>query len=96
VFIQFISHKLTRLAVPYFCIAALAASLLSSTPALRVLFVLQLAIYLTGILNLTALGKTKLGSVTRIAWTFIVLNAAAVVGLWVFATGRDRSIWSKT
>ena len=96
VFIQFVSHKLARLAVPYFCIAALTASLLSSTPALRGLFVLQVAIYLTGILNLTALSKTKFGSVTRIAWTFIVLNAAAVVGLWVFATGRDRSIWSKT
>jgi cellulose synthase/poly-beta-1,6-N-acetylglucosamine synthase-like glycosyltransferase len=95
VFIQFVSHKLTRLAVPYFCIAALAASVLSSTPALRVLFVVQVVFYLIGILNLTALSKTKLGSLTRIAWTFIVLNAAAVVGLWFFATGRDRSIWSK-
>jgi len=28
--------------------------------------------------------------------TFTVLNAAAVVGLWMFATGRDRLAWKRT
>jgi len=93
VFFQFVSHKLMRLVVPYFCLAALVASALSNTPVLRLLFVLQAAFYALGILSLTPLGRSKLGSPTRLSWTFMVLNAAAVVGLWVFATGRDRTIW---
>lgn len=93
VFFQFLSHKLMRLVVPYFCLAALAASALSHTPVVRFLFVLQVAFYALGFLSLTPLGKSKLAAPARLSWTFMVLNSAAVVGLWVFATGRDRTIW---
>ena len=93
VFFQFLSHKLMRLVVPYFCLGALAASALSSTPAIRLLFALQVFLYALGFLSLTSLGKSKLGAPARLAWTFIVLNAAAVMGLWVYTTGRDREIW---
>jgi biofilm PGA synthesis N-glycosyltransferase PgaC len=95
VFWQFLSHKLARLAVPYFCVLALLTSALSHTPALRALFLLQVVFYAAGLLNLTAVGKSKLGALTRISWTFIVLNAAAVMGLWVFVTGRHRTVWKK-
>ena len=93
VFFQFLSHKLLRLVVPYFCIVALAASALSPTPIIRILFVLQVAFYALGFVSLTPLGRSKLGAPARLSWTFMVLNAAAVVGLWVYATGRDRTIW---
>jgi len=93
IWVQFLSHKLARLAVPYFCMVALVASALSTTPELRVLFFLQVIFYATGLLNLTPVGKSKLGAITRISWTFIVLNAAAVMGFWVFVTGRHRTVW---
>jgi cellulose synthase/poly-beta-1,6-N-acetylglucosamine synthase-like glycosyltransferase len=93
VFLQFVSHKLCRLLVPYVCVLALVTSALSPTPALRAVFWLQLVFYVLGLLNLTGLGRSRLGALVRISWTFIVLNAAAVMGLWVFATGRDRRIW---
>jgi len=93
VFFQFVSHKLMRLVVPYFCLAALATSAFSSTPLLRVAFWLQVVFYGLGLLSLTPLGKSKLGALTRVSWTFVVLNAAAVMGLWVFVSGRDRSVW---
>lgn len=95
VFLQFLSHKLFRLLVPYFCLLALASSAVSQTPVLRVLFVLQVAFYAVGFLHGTSLAKSKLGAIIRVSWTFMVLNAAAVMGLWVFATGRDRTIWKK-
>ena len=93
VFFQFASHKLLRLVVPYFCVAALVTSAFSSVALLRVFFVLQLAFYAAGFLSLTPAGKSKLAAPARLSWTFIVLNAAAVVGAWVFFTGRDRTIW---
>jgi biofilm PGA synthesis N-glycosyltransferase PgaC len=93
IFFQFLSHKLLRLVVPYLCLGALVASGLSQTPALRVAFVLQLIFYGAGFLSLTQIGKSTLGAPARLSWTFMVLNAAAVVGLWVFLTGRDRTIW---
>jgi cellulose synthase/poly-beta-1,6-N-acetylglucosamine synthase-like glycosyltransferase len=93
IFFQFLSHKLMRLIVPYCCLAALVASALAANPALRVLFVMQLLFYLLGLLSLTPLAKSKLAAPARLSWTFLVLNAAAVMGLWVYATGRDREIW---
>jgi biofilm PGA synthesis N-glycosyltransferase PgaC len=93
VFCQFLSHKLLRLLVPYLCLAALVASAVSPTTPLRILFVLQVIFYALGFLSLTPFGKSKLGAPARLSWTFIVLNAAAVAALWVYLTGRDRTIW---
>jgi cellulose synthase/poly-beta-1,6-N-acetylglucosamine synthase-like glycosyltransferase len=93
IFFQFVSHKLLRLAVPYFCVVALFTSAVYGTPILRLFFLIQLVFYGVGLLNLTPAGKTRLGALLRVSWTFIVLNAAAVAGLWVFATRRDRAIW---
>ena len=95
VFFQFISHKLARLVVPYFCIAALASSGLTAGAFFRTLFALQLVFYCLGLLNLTVIGRTWIGVFTRVSWTFIVLNAAAVAGFWVFVTGRYRTVWRR-
>ncbi|WP_437815397.1 glycosyltransferase family 2 protein [Sorangium sp. So ce1078] len=96
---EIFSHKLLRLGCPW----ALAALLITSTAAwvgaeasgdvswtlyaTRALFGGQAAFYL-----LAALGGAagKLGSLAR---TFVVLNAAAVVGLWRFARGSQKVTW---
>jgi biofilm PGA synthesis N-glycosyltransferase PgaC len=95
VFFQFMSHKMFRLFVPYFCALALVASAVADGTFYRIVFWLQVVFYAAGLLNLTPIGKSPVGAVVRLAWTFIVLNAAAVTGLWVFATGRDRRIWKQ-
>ncbi len=92
-FFQFVSHKMMRLAVPYFCLVALVASAVAESPVFRLFFILQALFYVAGLLSLTPLGKSRFGSVFRVSWTFLVLNAAAVAGLWVFLTRRDRNIW---
>jgi poly-beta-1,6-N-acetyl-D-glucosamine synthase len=35
----------------------------------------------------------RLGRVASLARTFVVLNTAAVLGLWRFLTGRQRVTW---
>ncbi|WP_437735148.1 glycosyltransferase family 2 protein [Sorangium sp. So ce1335] len=97
--LEVFSHKLLRLVCPW----ALAVLLLTSTVAwigaetsgdvswalyaTRALFGGQVAFYL-----LAALGGAagKLGTLAR---TFVVLNAAAVVGLWRFLRGSQRVTW---
>ncbi len=96
VFFQFVSHKLARLVVPYFCITALVTSLILPGAFFNAAFAVQAIFYLLGILNQTPLGSSPIAKPLRVAWTFIVLNAAAVVGLWVYITRRDDVLWKKS
>jgi hypothetical protein len=89
---EFISHKLSRLAVPFALLAMLTASLFLSTPFYRIALVLQLAFYA---LSIAALAGMKIGPLSRVAdpaRTFLVLNSAAVIAFINFVTGR-KAIW---
>jgi poly-beta-1,6-N-acetyl-D-glucosamine synthase len=84
------SHKLLRLGAPWLLLAlgAASASLVSGGGApLRVLVAGQVAFYLAA-----AAGR-RAGRVGALARTFVVLNAAAVVGLWRQLAGRQRVTW---
>lgn len=95
VLFQFVSHKVLRLLVPYFCVAAWVTSALLPGPFFAAAFALQTLFYLLGILNLTPLRSARGAGLFRVPWTFIVLNAAAVMGLWVFLTRQERMVWRK-
>lgn len=89
---EFISHKLSRLVVPFALVALLVASLFLAAPFYRVALFAQLAFY--G-LSLVALGGMKIGPLSRIAdpaRTFVVLNSAAMVAFVNFVTGR-KAVW---
>ncbi|HET6348550.1 MAG TPA: glycosyltransferase family 2 protein [Candidatus Krumholzibacteria bacterium] len=96
VLFQFISHKLLRLVVPYFCIAAWVSSGLIPHPFFHAVFVAQTLFYAVGFLNLTPLRSTRVGALSRISWTFIVMNAAAVAALWVYLTRQEHAVWRKS
>jgi cellulose synthase/poly-beta-1,6-N-acetylglucosamine synthase-like glycosyltransferase len=96
VMFQFVSHKLLRLVVPYCCVAAWVTSALLPGPLYAAAFALQTLFYFLGVLNLTPLKTSPVATLFRISWTFIVLNAAAVMGLWVFLTRQERMVWRKT
>ena len=89
---EFVSHKLSRLVVPFALLALLVASLSLPEPLYRVALVAQLAFYA---LSLLALGGVKIGPLSRIAdpaRTFVVLNSAALVAFVNFITGR-KAVW---
>jgi poly-beta-1,6-N-acetyl-D-glucosamine synthase len=85
IWFETISHKILRLAAPWLLLALLVVSAASSS--LHWLFYAQLAFY-----ALAALGK-RAGRLGGVARTFVVLNAAALVGLFKFVTGRQRITW---
>lgn len=96
VLFQFISHKLLRLVVPYCCISAWISSALIDHPVFQAAFVAQTLFYSAALLNLTPLKSTRLTAVSRVSWTFTVMNAAAVAGLWMYLTRDEHEIWRKT
>lgn len=99
VFFQLVSHKLLRLVVPYLLIALLASSLLLSTGSVffAAFSMAQVCIWGIAILGL----RWRIPGVDRIAapaGALLMLNAAAVVGLYkfLFTRGPLWKIWVST
>ncbi len=89
---EFVSHKLSRLAVPFALLALLASSIFLRQPLYRAALAAQVAFYA---LSLAALAGVKIGPLSRIAdpaRTFVVLNSAAMVAFINFVTGR-KAVW---
>jgi poly-beta-1,6-N-acetyl-D-glucosamine synthase len=89
---EFISHKLIRLIVPLALLVTIAGSAFLSAPFYRAAFWMQVGFYGLGLLGWT---RWNLGAVSRLsdaAFTFVALNAAAVVAFANFVTGR-KTIW---
>ncbi len=91
-----LSHKVARLLCPWLLLALLLTCSIAAAGVgtqglernvLCGLFVAQLAFYAAA-----GLGG-RAGRVGTLARTFVVLNAAAVVGLWRFVAGRQRVTW---
>jgi hypothetical protein len=90
------SHKVLRLVCPWALVVLLCTSGFLSFPEhpnafettfWRLAFAGQVAFYLLGLAGVRAGG---LGSAAR---TFLVLNAATVVGLWRFLKGSQPVTW---
>jgi cellulose synthase/poly-beta-1,6-N-acetylglucosamine synthase-like glycosyltransferase len=85
------SHKIMRLVAPWLLVLLAATSARAAfdggSLAMRALFLAQVGFYAAA-----AVGS-RLGRLTGVARTFVVLNAAAVAGLYRYLTGRQRITW---
>lgn len=86
---RLISHKLLRLAVPFLLAVMLFSSVLAHGAIYKLAFALQLALYATAIFG-ALLPTTRRWRIVSIAFTFVMLNAAAAVAFYNFLTGRAR------
>jgi cellulose synthase/poly-beta-1,6-N-acetylglucosamine synthase-like glycosyltransferase len=95
--LQYLLHKVIRWLAPLILGLALVVSFVGrGSPFLAVMLWLQLAFYaLAGIGWLTRSGARSLW-VTRVAFHFCLLNAAALKGFVDFLRRRDRSTWEKS
>jgi biofilm PGA synthesis N-glycosyltransferase PgaC len=87
---ELVSHKVMRLVAPWLLLALAPASLVAAAAGNRLLGLLALA--QGGLYAGAALGKRG-GRLAGVARTFVVLNAAAVVGLFKAVGGRQRVTW---
>ena len=95
VWFALVSHKLMRLVVPWALIALAVCAAALGGPIYGGLFAVQLAGTLVGVLGLNS-RVAKRSRAASAAGTFLMLNAAAFVGFWVWATGRTTRSWTKT
>lgn len=95
VFVQFLSHKVFRLLVPYAMAIAFISAALGTGPFLKLMLILQLAFYGAGIA--TILGVPALNNkVFNFIKVFLQLNAAAVAGAFRFITGSSNVRWKQS
>ena len=92
---QFLSHKVFRLLVPYAMVVALLSSFLADGWFYGLAAGLQGVFYLLGGLALLVPAMSK-NRILSFVLVFLELNAAAVIGLLQFLTGRTRVKWQKT
>jgi poly-beta-1,6-N-acetyl-D-glucosamine synthase len=103
VWVQFLSHKMGRLLVPYALVLMLVASacLAPWSSFYAAAFAAQLVLYAFATYGAWLdehqqasgpRGSSDLfGRLARVALTFLVLNASAVAGLWMFAL--NKKVW---
>jgi uncharacterized membrane protein len=92
--LEFISHKLLRLAVPFALVAVLVASIVLTGTFYRTALVLQLVFYGLSLLAGLRLSSGPLLRIADAPLTFVMLNGAAAVAFVNFIAGR-KPVWMK-
>ncbi|MEM7020763.1 MAG: glycosyltransferase family 2 protein, partial [Pseudomonadota bacterium] len=89
---QFMSHKISRVIVPFALIALLLSSILLTGPFYQAIMLAQFAFYAVAALGAIwpAAQKNRL---INLCYFFVVLNLAAAQGFWVWISGRSSRIW---
>jgi cellulose synthase/poly-beta-1,6-N-acetylglucosamine synthase-like glycosyltransferase len=95
VWVQFVSHKLLRLVVPWAFLAELAAAVMHGGFIYQSLIFGQFAFLALALYGLTA-GTALRSRAASAAAALFVLNAAAWIAFWVWASGRAKLSWTKT
>lgn len=98
VWVQAISHKLLRLAAPFFMLAALVASALLARRGgvYAAALVSQLAFYVAAAAGIvTAHRSGILPRLLAMPYAFCLLNLTTLVSLWRYATGAQTVRWQK-
>lgn len=95
IWLQFLSHKVFRLAVPYAMVCALISSLLSSTGWVQCLAAAQVAFYTAAWMGMRSPTWRK-SRLIAFATVFVELNWTAMQAGLQFASGRLDLQWEKT
>jgi cellulose synthase/poly-beta-1,6-N-acetylglucosamine synthase-like glycosyltransferase len=94
VWLQLISHKFLRLAVPWALLLMLVGSLVLPGPVYRILLAGQLTLYVLGLLGMQRDGRPRF-RLTHAASSFLVLNGAALWSFAMWIAGRPNQTWRK-
>jgi len=93
---RFVSHKLTRLLVPFALLALLLSSCFISGPIYRTALALQIGFYaLSASAFIIPKHARLLTRIADVASTFVLANTAAVVAFANFVTGR-QIVWNSS
>lgn len=97
VFFQTVSHKFFRLFVPFALIFTLISSIfLAKFSFYKIMFILQIIMYLSALIgHFLARKPSFISRLFGIPYTFVVLNYAALAGLYRFITQKQSAAWER-
>jgi len=89
---RFLAHKIYRLLVPFALVVLFLTSPLSQGIFYKIATLLQIILYLLALFGkfFPVARKNKL---VNLIYFFMVMNAAAVTGLWKLISGRCNDVW---
>ncbi len=93
-FINYVSHKLIRLLVPYFLLITLILNLFMLKGIYRLTISVQILFYSAALIGYLFSGKNITVKCFTLPYTFVVLNYAAVLGFLHFIR-KNKTIWAK-
>lgn len=93
IWLQFLSHKLARLAVPWALLLLLIATALSPGWYNKAAFAAQAGFYSLAVAGIWRGGSLKIPLASAAA-SFVMLNAAAWLAFWVWMFGRAERAWT--
>jgi cellulose synthase/poly-beta-1,6-N-acetylglucosamine synthase-like glycosyltransferase len=93
----FWSHKVLRWFAPALMLVALAANLLLlEQPFYRLTLAAQLGFYALAWLGSLSVGPSLLRRIAGVAYYFVTMNLAIVVGFWRFLRNSQAAAWERT
>jgi len=92
IWVQFVSHKMLRLLVPWLLIGVFLSSALLHGWPYQLAFWAQLLLFGAALLGLTGVSRSR---IAQTAASFVTLNAAAWLAFWVWVSGGSAAAWSK-
>jgi hypothetical protein len=94
---QYLFHKLARWLIAFVLLGMLLTAAIGATdPLLAAAFTAQVAFYALGFSAYLLARIGPVPGVLRLPFYFLMVNAAAVVGLWGFLRGEHRVTWEKS
>jgi poly-beta-1,6-N-acetyl-D-glucosamine synthase len=88
---ELISHKLLRLLAPFALAAALLSTLFLAAPVYRLALIGQIIFYGLAVLGIVLRKNSPLTRMTDAAFTFVMLNTAALIAFANFVLGRKQA-----
>jgi len=93
----FWSHKVLRWCAPALMLVALAANLaLLDRPFYRFTMAAQVGFYALALLGSVSVGPSLLRRIAGVAYYFVTMNLAIVVGFWRFLRSSQAAAWERT
>ncbi|MDH3455891.1 MAG: glycosyltransferase family 2 protein [Gemmatimonadota bacterium] len=91
-----LSHKLSKLVVPFFLLAALVSNslLIRSSVIYLSAFITQLAFYALAFWRHTRVDRSSAGRLVDMSYTFSLVSFAMLIGWIKFLSGESFSTWS--
>jgi len=89
---RFLAHKICRLLVPFALLVLFVTSILSQGIFYNISTFMQIVFYVFALLG-KIFPVVRNNSLVNLSYFFMVMNAAAVTGLWKCVSGRCNDVW---